>query len=447
MRGPGAVAVSQLRVQQKCGLGCPVLNAFLSGGIPCGTVTELVGECGSGKTLLSLQLLLSVQAPVMRGGLQGRALCIYTEGRFPSRRLFELATFACGHADGLTTTCKGQANVEGESGTGKVPVEKRIWTGEHERGNVLGDRVLSRRENDQIGRRPEGLPVDRAAGKENCFFGADGGNNRRVKRDCDRYSEENDGYFCGKRRLGGDSQRLPAQAAGRGSQPDGVAAKERLHCCLNARRLCEKVLVKEVQTIDELLHLLSNEILQLLRHRFLTPVKLIVIDSVAALFRADFDNNKTDLSKRASLFFRLSAKLKQYAQQFNIAIVVTNQVTDCFDEVQSDQEYMEHLITSGRFVRPALGLSWSHCVNTRLFLSRIPQQDCSMLHKFQGHVRHGSEVIEHCNSGGGGEGLDGRRIQVVFAPHLPQDSCAFTVTKRGMQGVQLFGAGGMSFCR
>jgi hypothetical protein len=68
-----------------------------------------------------------------------------------------------------------------------------------------------------------------------------------------------------------------------------------------------------------------------------------------------------------------------------------------------------------------------------------------MLHEFQGHVRHGSEVIEHYNSGGGGEGLDGRRIQVVFAPHLSQDSCAFTVTKRGMQGVQLFGAGGMSF--
>ncbi|CAK9875588.1 unnamed protein product, partial [Sphagnum jensenii] len=300
--GPKNISDDRFR---KCGLGCPVLNAFLSGGMPCGTVTELVGECGSGKTLLSLQLLLSVQAPVMRGGLQGRALCIYTEGRFPSRRLFELATFACGHADGLTTTCKGQAN---------------------------------------------------------------------------------------------------------------------------------KVLVKEVQTIDELLHLLSNEILQLLRHRFLTPVKLIVIDSVAALFRADFDNNKTDLTKRASLYFRLSAKLKQYAQQFNIAIVVTNQVTDCFDEVQSDQEYVEHLMTSGRFVRPALGLSWSHCVNTRLFLSRIPQQDCSMLHKFQGHVRHGSEVVEHCNSGGGGEGLDGRRIQVVFAPHLPQDSCAFTVTRRGMQG-------------
>lgn len=49
--------------------GCPVLDQLLRGGLPVGGVTELSGESGAGKTQLALQLCLSVQYPVVHGGL------------------------------------------------------------------------------------------------------------------------------------------------------------------------------------------------------------------------------------------------------------------------------------------------------------------------------------------------------------------------------------------
>ena len=39
-------------------LGCPALDALLSGGVPRRGITELAGESGSGKTQLCLQMAL-----------------------------------------------------------------------------------------------------------------------------------------------------------------------------------------------------------------------------------------------------------------------------------------------------------------------------------------------------------------------------------------------------
>lgn len=86
-------------------MGCPVLDLFMSGGIPCGLITEFVGEpaqgavhqrsvparppsppslsqralCGAGestaaKSQLCLQLLLHVQLAEEYGGLGGSAV-------------------------------------------------------------------------------------------------------------------------------------------------------------------------------------------------------------------------------------------------------------------------------------------------------------------------------------------------------------------------------------
>ncbi|KAH7372653.1 hypothetical protein KP509_17G014900 [Ceratopteris richardii] len=110
------------------------------------------------------------------------------------------------------------------------------------------------------------------------------------------------------------------------------------------------------------------------------PVRLIVIDSIAALFRSDFNNSLKDLTMRTEWFFKISSKLKTYAHDYDIAVLVTNQVVDDVGSESLITQNSVHgmlsgnfgsLISSGRKVMPALGIGWSHCINTRLFLSRF----------------------------------------------------------------------------
>ncbi|XP_074646183.1 DNA repair protein XRCC3-like isoform X2 [Tubulanus polymorphus] len=71
-------------------VGCPILNAFLEGGILRQGITEIVGESASGKTQLCMQLCLTVQLPVKQGGLDGGAVYLCTEDAFPNKRLHQL---------------------------------------------------------------------------------------------------------------------------------------------------------------------------------------------------------------------------------------------------------------------------------------------------------------------------------------------------------------------
>eukprot|EP01025_Chloroclados_australasicus_P009142 TRINITY_DN13519_c0_g1_i1.p1 TRINITY_DN13519_c0_g1~~TRINITY_DN13519_c0_g1_i1.p1 ORF type:complete len:381 (+),score=30.17 TRINITY_DN13519_c0_g1_i1:135-1145(+) len=82
--------------------------------------------------------------------------------------------------------------------------------------------------------------------------------------------------------------------------------------------------------------------------------KLVVLDGVAALARIEFD--KDQLYDRQELIGRIAQKLKMLAAQYEIPVVVTNQVTA---NISSEN-------TSGEENIAALGLKWAHAVNTRL---------------------------------------------------------------------------------
>mmetsp|Transcript_9071 Transcript_9071/g.17093 ORF Transcript_9071/g.17093 Transcript_9071/m.17093 type:complete len:89 (-) Transcript_9071:148-414(-) len=87
-------------------------------------------------------------------------------------------------------------------------------------------------------------------------------------------------------------------------------------------------------------------------------------------------------------------------------------------------------MTSGRIVRPSLGLSWSQCINIRLFTARheIP--------------------ISHAEAAAAAATLDDQEslapsthvlksLQIVFAPHLPNDFCYFEVRGDGISMLNL----------
>ncbi|XP_050216040.1 DNA repair protein XRCC3 homolog [Mercurialis annua] len=176
---------------------------------------------------------------------------------------------------------------------------------------------------------------------------------------------------------------------------------------------CDNIFVESVQSADQLFDIMPKIEYFLLNSKLKLPVRLIVIDSIAALFRSEFENTGSDLKRRSSLFFKVTGKLKVLARRFNLAVVVSNQVVDYMgsgDGVNGVRiGNLSSLCSSGRRVCPALGLAWANCVNSRLFLSR-----------------------QENGEGNGGE----RRLHVVFAPHLPYSSCEFVIKREGVFGIQ-----------
>lgn len=268
----------------KLSVGCPVLDRFLGGGIPCNTITELVAESGTGKTQLCLQLLLHSPS----------SLYLYSEFPFPLRRLQQLSSV-------------------------------------FRRPTVMDDVLL-----------------------------------RPLK---------------------------------------------------NAYHLLEVL-----PSIDALLCERPN-------------IKLIVIDSVAALFRSEFDSqHKEEMRTRGGLFFKIASEFKAQAIKHGVAVVMTNQVVDVVESSDllrignSDCFY-----SSGRKVCAALGLSWAHCVNIRLFLCKRQDDD-----------EQGKRLVvaddlqlqkQEKNTFTTSSSSSRRFIRVVFAPHLPDSCCQFVIKREGVFGI------------
>ena len=64
---------------------------LLLGGIETGSVTEFFGEFRTGKTQIMHQLCVNVQLPKEKGGLEGKALYIDTEGTFRPERIIQMS--------------------------------------------------------------------------------------------------------------------------------------------------------------------------------------------------------------------------------------------------------------------------------------------------------------------------------------------------------------------
>ncbi|MHA1688977.1 MAG: helix-hairpin-helix domain-containing protein, partial [Promethearchaeota archaeon] len=71
--------------------GSQELDNVLGGGIETGSLTELFGEFRTGKTQIMHQLCVNVQLPREKGGLEGSALYIDTEGTFRPERIIQMA--------------------------------------------------------------------------------------------------------------------------------------------------------------------------------------------------------------------------------------------------------------------------------------------------------------------------------------------------------------------
>lgn len=67
------------------------IDRLMGGGIDVGSLTEIFGEAGSGKTQLCLQLALNCAIPLDQQGLGGQVVYVSTDKDFPLKRIEEMA--------------------------------------------------------------------------------------------------------------------------------------------------------------------------------------------------------------------------------------------------------------------------------------------------------------------------------------------------------------------
>ncbi|XP_064602712.1 DNA repair protein XRCC3-like isoform X2 [Liolophura sinensis] len=169
----------------------------------------------------------------------------------------------------------------------------------------------------------------------------------------------------------------------------------------NTAQLSDSIFVEHVADVDGLHHCISRKLPVLLSRG---AVKLVIIDSVAALFRCEFEAGQ--MVHRAKSIGTLGSCLHKLSAKFNIPVVCVNQVSDSFSEG-----------ASGKVV-PALGLTWSNYVTTRLMLSRLT----------------GILSVSGQNTGKPTPNVL-RNIEILFSPHLPNMSCDFIIDQEGVKGI------------
>lgn len=96
------------------------------------------------------------------------------------------------------------------------------------------------------------------------------------------------------------------------------------------------------------------------------PVRLLILDSIAAPARRDFTADSAP--QRAAAVMHCAQTLKRLALEFSLAVLIINQVGGSWNHNQSGEVPTNN--SSSRDTRAALGTAWHHCVTTRIQLTQ-----------------------------------------------------------------------------
>nr|KAF6503504.1 X-ray repair cross complementing 3 [Molossus molossus] len=161
----------------------------------------------------------------------------------------------------------------------------------------------------------------------------------------------------------------------------------------------DHIFIEHVADVDALLECVSKKVPMLLSRGM---ARLLVIDSVAAPFRCEFDGPAS--ACRARALQALGAALRRLSWAFQSPVLCINQVTEAMQDTAPGLPRAPE-----ERLAPALGITWSNQLLMRLMADRHrPEEDPLGRHT--------------------------RTLRVVFAPHLPPSSCSYTVNAEGVRG-------------
>ena len=154
----------------------------------------------------------------------------------------------------------------------------------------------------------------------------------------------------------------------------------------------------------------------------LNNVKLIVLDSIATFYRL-----KTDYIQRAKEMHKTCQHLRKLSFNHNMIVVLINQISDVFpnDVLYLQASSVGYIKSSGREIKPSLGLAWSNIINTRIMLSK--QSVSTNVTEYDEDAKENyskkSDIRVY------------RTLHVVFSPYISSGWTNFEINDDGIYGV------------
>lgn len=146
---------------------------------------------------------------------------------------------------------------------------------------------------------------------------------------------------------------------------EGKVPTERIHqICQNTEtiyspeEILDGIMISQASTVEQLKALIHSDLTNLFFEVDTLHPSLVIIDSIAALFRIEYD--VAHASEKSIILFDITSTLKYLCASFDTLFIVTNQATANLNSFT---------IGSNDWI-PALGYSWSNCINIRMRISK-----------------------------------------------------------------------------
>jgi len=239
-----------------------------------------------------------------------------------------------------------------------------------------------------------------------------------------------------------------------------------------------RVHVRQVHSFDSFDSLLCKELDEFCgkQQRQGRPIRLVIVDSITSVYRPHFAMNK--MFERSEALFRHGICLKNLAEQFQLYLIVVNQVSmkisDCPTVIDNDlYSTINEVCNEGNnstnygggggggssssscccsssnsyndnnhsYLVPSLGLSWSNIVSTRIKLTKTPQVG-SMIKPVDDQSQRQQENLQE-PAAAMQEFSDRdnslpqlRQMSIVFSSYLPEATCRFLIENRGISNLK-----------
>ena len=322
--------------------GLENLDRLLRGGIRVGTVTELVGRSGVGKTQLAFQLA------IMAAKNNCSTIYIDTEKKISVHRLKEMAAYRYNNNALSFAASQGGQVVPFSYGATSLTTTSLTANSQEYSSSMQ-----------HLAGSPQGMGINNIGNNKFNFKHAED----VVKNMSFRRPDNTEELLQTLKSLEAEIVHWNEDNTGTNRQHQHRMSDGTIDIDQNNHHLNPHYHFDPNQHTDASMSGMTTS------QKFNFPVRLIVVDSIAATMRRDFGTDA--LPQRASAIFQCAQILKRLADHLSIAIFVINQVGGA-DNSNNDMGGRDDtvVIKDPTAVKAALGTSWHHCVSTRLFMEK-----------------------------------------------------------------------------